>query len=92
MLESTVQWKKENLRSGLVKNLLCDLHTHSKMFARVQEEKYVLLVVDYPCTSCYYIFPISQFGSSTRRDRFVDDYLYSLYLSASQRTHIIKRS
>lgn len=90
MLESTVQWKKENLRSGLVQMYSVTVHTHSKMFARVQEEKYVLLL-DYPCTSFYYVFPIS-FGGSTRRDRLVDDFLYSLYLSASQRTHIVRRS
>lgn len=83
--------EERKLKIRVSSNVLCDLHTHSKMFAKVQEEKYVLLAVDYPCTPCYYIFPVSQFGSSTRRDRFVDDYLYSLHLSASQRTPIIKR-
>ena len=60
MLESTVQWKKENLRSGLVQMYSVTYILTQKCLLRSREKNIFLLVVDYPCTSCYYIFPVSQ--------------------------------
>ena len=95
MPESIVQWRKENLRYGLVQ-MHSDLSTHLKKFDRLRKKNLGLLVVDNLCSrqsSLYFRFPFISFGatSDSKQTRLVDEFPYRLYLSATQRSHIVRR-
>ena len=95
MPESIVQWRKENLRYGLVQ-MDSDLSTHLKKFDRLRKKNLGLLVVDNLCSRqspLYFRFPFISFGaiSDSKQTRLVDEFPYCLYLSATQRPHIVRR-